>query len=267
MRTQILSLISVIPRGVFGPECGAISLIYTFLLQEHGITHYNNIFINQVDDEIDEKVQFNFLGKKNVYVSVLYPAPEDYESKLTQEKNMIRLEIIHEGLLRLAKQDIKIDLAKLEAIKHRIIQQNFSFELLYKAHSNRSCPNLVGKILINPFEDRFDYYVVIEEGGVVKCKNHIYSSIPVEESDGLFFYGKWKGANELVIAGKESLTEIRVLVESCSVTYINRSRFDKDPYFELKRAGLTKEEREKAYQNWMLGLPPAITAAIDGSQN
>src|SRR5437667_12875436 len=107
MKTQ-LRLNSVVPHGVgSGSESLALDLIYEFLLREFAQAIYRYISINQIGSELNEFVMKE-PGNK-IHVNIRYPAHEDFESKSADEKNEIRLDIVHTALLRVAEYDKKLD--------------------------------------------------------------------------------------------------------------------------------------------------------------
>ena len=131
MNTQF-KLNSIVRHGVSGPESGAISLIYTFLLTEFEQNIYRYISVNQVGEDLREFVMKE--QTKNIYVNIRYPVYEDFETKSLQEKNLIRLDLIHTSLRRIAEYDGKFDIKKLEVIKQKILDVNFSFEFTCKLY-------------------------------------------------------------------------------------------------------------------------------------
>jgi hypothetical protein len=256
MKTELLKLGSFIPHGVEGPECGAINLIYTFLLQEHGITHYRFIKVEQVDNSLKEAVLFGMNGAQTVSIVVPYPAPDDYEHKTSRERDLIRLDIVHKGLLLLAQQDMKVDVPTLELIKRTILERNFSFDIVYKEFANPNSDGLIAKLVIHPQEDRFDFYVTVEQAGQQLCKALIYSGLTFDYFAELFYYGKWNGLSELVISGKKSQTTVHMHIDNCTITYENSSAFQTDPLFEFYKAGLSKDDRHRVYLELTQSLPP-----------
>src|SRR5438270_11111167 len=133
MKTNLLHLDSVVPNGVGGPETGMINFIYTALLQEYGMDLYRYIHINQIGDDLNELI---INRGKEVYINVRIPAHNDFKQKTVEEKNLIRLDIIHLALLRIAEQNKKIDIKILEEIKEKVIKSNFSFDFAYKTYIN-----------------------------------------------------------------------------------------------------------------------------------
>lgn len=265
MKTHILRLGSVVPHGVGGPEAGTMDLIYTFLLQEFELDIYSYIHINQVGDDLNEFVMKE--GKK-IYINIRYPVYEDFERKSVTEKNSIRLDIIHTALLRLAAEDKKMKATKLEALKNKILEQNFSFHIVYKNHVNKKNKNLIAKVIIHPEEDRFNFYALIEENEREKCRLLIYSGKTTDYYiDALFFYGKWKNINEFIITGKRKEIEIHISIDKCSVEYVNLTSYGKAPFFEMMRADTSKQDRARAHEDWLHSLPPAHAAIIRQAEN
>lgn len=265
MKTQI-RLNSVGPNGVgSGPESAAIDLIYYFLLPEFGQNIYSYISINQIGDDLNEII----LKKgKDLHINLRYPTYEDFESKTTDEKNRIRLEVLHEGLLRIAAKYKELDVAKLEAIKNKIIDKNFSFEFVCKQFQNTRKKKLAAKIIVRPKPDRFDYFVSIEDGGKEICNLLIYSGLPsIHYFPDLFRYGKWMDQTKFIITGKAKSAEIHISVNDCKVEYVNLTPYEKAPYFEMMKADLTEEERLRVGEDYNHSLPPHIAAAIRESKN
>ena len=126
MKTDIIRLGSLVKEGVGGPETGAIRLIYSYLLQEMQLDFYDLIIINQIGEDLDELIIST--GSKKVNINIRYATNELFDNKSIREKNIIRLDIIHTALMRLAVEDKRMGISKLEAIKNRILESNFSFE-------------------------------------------------------------------------------------------------------------------------------------------
>jgi hypothetical protein len=265
MKTEI-RLGSVVPHGVGGPEAAAMDLTYICLLHEFGQDIYRRIGINQIGEDLNEFVMKE-PGNK-IHVNIRYPAYKDFESKSAEEKNKIRLDVIHAALLRVAEYDKKLNIYQLEAIRKKILDNNFSFEFVFKSHVNKKNENLVAKITVHPEMDRFNYYAIIEENEKIKCRVHLYNGrTGVFFGEEFFFYGKWKGENEFIIWGKKKEVEIRILVDECRIDLVNLTRYANPPYFTVMRADISAEEREKAYQDWQHSLPPAVAGIIRQANN
>lgn len=265
MKTEI-RLGSVVPHGVGGAEAAAMDLIYICLLHEFGQDIYRRIGINQIGEDLNEFVMKE-PGNK-VHVNIRYPVYDDFELKSVDERNRIRLDIVHSALLRVAEYDKKLDTYQLEAIRKKILDNNFSFEFVFKSHVNKKNGNLVAKITVHPEMDRFNYYAVIEENGKVKCRAPIYSGrTGVFFGEEFFFYGKWKRENEFIIWGKGKEVEIHILVDECRVNFVNLTRYANPPYFTVMRADISEQDREKARRDWQHSLPPAVAAIVRQAHN
>lgn len=265
MKTEI-RLGSVVPHGVGGPEAAAMDLTYICLLHEYGQDIYRRIGINQIGEDLNEFV-IKEPGNK-IHVNIRYPAHKNFESKSAEEKNKIRLDVIHAALLRVAEYDKKLNVHQLEAIRKKILDNNFSFEFVFKSHINKKNENLVAKISVHPEMARFNYYATIEENGKVKCRVRIYNGqTSVFFGEDFCFYGKWKGENQFIIWGKKKEVEIRILVDECRVDLVNLTRYPNPPYFTVMRADISEQDREKAYEDWKHSLPPAIAAALRRADN
>lgn len=256
---------SVVPNGVGGPEAGAIELIYAFLLQEQGLTEYSCIYVNQIGEDLSEMVMKR---GKEIYINIRYPAYDGFKSKSVEEKNRTRLDIAHAALLRISEEDKKLDASKLEAIKNKILEKFFSFDFVCKPYLNKKNKSLIAKIIVHPEIDRLNYFVLIEEDEMIKCRVHFYSGLTT-----LFYYpalfasGNWKSDNEFIITGKQKEMEIRILIDQCKAEFKNLTNYDKPPYFEMMRADISDEDREKAHQDWLHSLPPAHAAIITQQPN
>jgi hypothetical protein len=265
MQTEI-RLSSIIDYGIGGPETGAIELIYHFLLKEFEQNFYRRIGINQVGNNLDEVI-LKEPGDK-IHININYPLTPNFAKKDNEEKNKIHLDFIHTALLRILDYDKKFDKERIEQIRNKILEKNFSFEFICKCFVNKKNTNLIAKIVVQPKIDRFDYFIVIEENGVIKCKLKIYSGkTDIFYFDALLSSGKWQSINKLIITGKRKDVEIQVDVEKCEVAFKNLTNYSKAPYFEMMRADISEADREKAYQDWLHSLPPANRAIITHEPN
>jgi len=252
MTTQV-RLGSVVPHGVGGPEAGTLDLIYLFLLMEYGQNSYSAIFINQIGDDLNEVIRKN---GKHIYINVRYPVPAGFDLKHDEEKNRVRLDVIHTGLLRIAAKEKKLDIEALESIKNKILENNFSFHFEYKRYVNKKNKDLTAKLIVHPKTNSFQYYIQIEEQGKIKCRQLIYNGFTnIFYVDDLFKNGTWENDTSFIISGVKKEIEIHVTVENCNVEYINLTSYEKSPYFEMFRSDITQEEREKAAKNWKDSLP------------
>lgn len=265
MKTEIIRLESVVKHGIGGSKTAAINLIYSILLQKHKLDFYSFIFINQIGNDLEE---FVLKQGKEVYINIRYPVYENYEFKSVAERNIIRLDIIHISLLKLAAKDSRIEIRKLNTIQQEILQKDFYFYFEYKIWHNKKRPNLDARIIIHPKEDSFDFYVLIEENKTEKCRLLIYKGMPSDSYfEDLFFYGKWKDSNELIISGKNNEMEIHVTVDSCLVEYVNLTSYNNAPFFEMMKADISIDDNTKAHNDYIHSLPPSLAAIITHKPN
>jgi hypothetical protein len=266
MEVEILRLISVVEHGVGGPETGAINLIYSFLLRKYKLDFYSYIRINQIGEDLQEFVMKE--GGKKIHINIRYPASEDYELKTVTERDLIRLDIIHKALLRLSANDSRIQVEKLENIKNEILQNEFLFDIQYKEWKYKKDEKLSAKIIIRAYEDRFDFFVLIEEDKKEKYRLLIYQGKTTDfYIDALFFYGKWKNINEFMITGKNKEVEIHIYIQESKMQYVNLTGYEKAPFFEMMKANITKQDASHAYEDWLHSLPPAHAAIIRKADN
>ncbi|HWB90840.1 MAG TPA: hypothetical protein VG605_03270 [Puia sp.] len=265
MKTEV-RLGSVVKHGVGGPEAGAINLIYSYLLHEHGQDFYKRIGINQIGGDLNEFVSKE-AGNK-IHVNIRYPVFDDFESRQPEEKNKIRLDVIHSSLMRIAEKDKRLSISQLELIKEKILENNFSFKIMCKLFVSTVSNDLVAKLIVYPEMNKFDYYVLIENQGKVVCDQWIYSGITdLIYFPELFSEGRWRGDKEFVITGKCREVEIRILIDDCKIEYKNLSPYDRPPYFEMMRADISSEEKEKADEDWKHSLPPAVAGITRRADN
>lgn len=255
MKLHILRLGSVVPEGVGGPEAGAIDLIYSFLLQEYQCDCYRNIHINQIGEDLEEII---IKDGKNININIRYPN-KGFDSKTTKEKNLIRLDVAHTALLRIAEKEKKLEDVKLEKIKDRILKQNFEFDFIYKQYEDKK-NQLVGKILIRPRHDKFCYYFSTEKNGEVISKILIYEGKCTDYYiRDIFNSGKWVNSKEFVIKDKNKEVEIHIFIEENRIELVNLTRYKNPPFFEMMKAGGPHEE---AYKDWLHSLPPGAAGLL-----
>jgi hypothetical protein len=121
----ILRLNSVVRDGVgSSPEAATLELIYSVLLERKGIVDYRELSINQIGEDLNE-----FISKegKKTHINIRYPATLGFDEKSIFEQNRIRLETVHAALCRIAIEDKKLDIGKLEEIKEEILANDFNF--------------------------------------------------------------------------------------------------------------------------------------------
>lgn len=217
-----------------------------------------------------------FLENSNIVTFIVENVqPKDYtfydeiyvEQLPTSFLDTACINIIHSALLRLATGYKKLDVDKLEAIRNKILENNFSFDIPYKSFINPKHNNLVAKIIIQPQENTFAFYVTIEEDGKEKCKVFLYNGKTTDYYiTALFSYGKWHGTNKVAISGKYKEVEMHVDVNTCSVDTTNFSKYDKPPFFEMMKSNLSEEDKQLARNNWFDSLPPGIADFIQENE-
>ncbi|MCX6319302.1 MAG: hypothetical protein NTW29_18645 [Bacteroidetes bacterium] len=260
MKSYIFRLGSVGAHMVGGPETGALDLIYSYLLQEFKQDIYSHIHINQIGEDLNEVILKE--GKK-IHVNIRYPAYDNFEQKSIYERNKIRLDVIHAGLLRIAEYDKKLSIEKLEAIRNKIVNQNFDFKFHIKDYPGKKKSNIIAKVIVHPLIDRFDYYVIIEKENKVKCEVLIYSA-----GTNLFYFpyffktGKWLNENQLVLTGSMGELETHIFIDECRVVTKNLTQYKNPPYYTLIKFGITELEKEAARKDWQHSLPPSISGII-----
>lgn len=260
MNLQILRLTSVASHGVGGVGAPALDLIYSFLLQEFHCDFYSHILVNQIGDDLEEVIIRN--GKARI-INIRYSS-ENFESKNATEKYKIRLDIIHNALIRIAVKERKLDVNALEQIRDRILKQDFVFDFEYKQYENKK-NQLVGKLLIRPFQDKFCYYFSTEKNGELISNILIYEGKCSEHYIGDIFYsGKWISSKEFVIKDKNKEVEMHIFIEDKKIELLNLTKYKKLPYFEMMKASGSAEE---AYKDWLNSLPPGAAGAINYEPN
>ncbi len=261
MKGDIFRLGSAVADGVGGPEAGAINLIYTILLQKTEMDVYSFIMINQIGMELNELIMKE--GKK-IHINIRFPVTQGYSQKSPSEKKNIQLETAHAALLKIAEYDKKLDKNKLENIRKEILAKNFNF--YFGMSKEIVCPKnklLSVQLFVNPQIDKFEYYIQINESGKEKCKVKIYcGGTDVFYISMLFHKIKWKGETEVIINGKEPHVETHVFVDTCKAEFINLTKYEKSPVFEMMRMDISEKEKKKAHGDWLDSMPPESAASL-----
>jgi hypothetical protein len=263
MKTDLVRLESVVEHGVGGPEAGAISLIYSILLQEYNFNIYNYIHINQIGTDLDEVI---VVQGDNLYINIRYPIIEGFEQKTTNEKNSIRLDVIHSALIKAVNYQKKIDIRVLKKIRNKIEERNFKFEFLYKESYWKKDNTLVAKVLVEPQISVFKFYIQIIKNNENICRACIYNGMTNSfYFPDLFNTCKWDTQNTVTVSGIRSEIEIWVNVNECSVQYRNKNEVsNKAPIFELFKS---EGDKGKALEEYIQSLNPSIAAILTQSQN
>jgi hypothetical protein len=231
------------------------------LLTQYGVNAYSHISINQIGDDLNEFIETK--GKK-VHINIRYPATTGFRKKTEKEKQIIQLETIHAAVVRIADEKGLIETATLENVRQKILDNNFSFEFdISKKVTNPKRIDLSAKIIIKPLTDKFEYYLILMENNTLKCRILLYSGVTEYYVFPLLFHQmKWKNENELIINGKEPHVETHIFADTCKAEFINLTKYEKSPYFEMMRRDTSKEEQEQGYQNWLDSLSPESAAEL-----
>jgi len=259
--TTMLRLHSVISSG-FGKETGLICFLYSYLLDVYKLDFYESIIVNHIGLELEEKI---FYDKRRVHINIRYPIDDTFFYKNAHEKNVVFLDIIHNGLLKLAGEDTRMEPIKLEKIRHEILSKDFLFEVEYMVVPNEADKDLVAKILLHPHAEKFDFFARIVYGGQIKWEALIYEGGPSSYYfDDLFYNGKWKGDREFVVVGRRSEIEFHFNADDGKITLINTSEDkSKAPIFSLFRINAGSQE----LRDYINSLPPAVAAIITYQPN
>ncbi len=240
-----------------------IDIIYSYLLQSNNQYVHDYIFINEIGEDLDEVI-LKMGGTVHINVRDL---EYNNTNKNDNERKIHMLEIINAGLIRIAEKYKKLDVNIIHEIKRKVLENDFSFEFLYKEFSAKTTPALIGQVLIKPTLKYFEVMVLVQDDNKVKCKIPIYYGMTLDSYLSEFFSkAKWKN-NALLISGKNKEVTVHVYHNECKIDYVNNSNYAAPPLFELYKAKLTVEEREMAYKDWMHSLPPAVAAIIEMEGN
>jgi hypothetical protein len=256
---------SIVPHGVGGPEAGAIEYIYAVLLHQMGQDHYS-VSVNQVGSDLNE-----FISKgpgKRVHINTQFPVVDNFNHTDEKEKNLIRLEVIHDSMLRIAEVHHEYDVSKLKEIKQIIIERDFSFEIPVKHFRHPKNKDLIAKIIVKPKMFSFEYFAIIEIKGAEVSRVPFYNGITT------FFYltkffqkAKWKGENKIILTGQDNIVETHIYFDEGKVEYINLTQYLKPPYFELMKAEKSEADKEKYSKDWKHSLQPHIAAILNYEAN
>src|SRR5688572_24826744 len=198
---------------------------------------YSCIFISQIGDDLNEAITKN---GREIYINVRYPAPIDFELKSDHEKNLIRLDVMHAGMLRLALKEKKLDPQILETIRNKILENDFCFEFEYNRYIHKKNKDLIAKLIVHPKNNSFQYYIQIEKNGQTKCKQLIYNGFTnLFYVDDLFKKGKWKNDNNFILTGTKGEVEIHITIDQCKVEFVNLTAYEKPPRFQLFRTDIS----------------------------
>lgn len=246
-----LNLSSVVANGITTDEGGfyAIEVIYSFLLKKYKQDLYSLIFINQIGSDLNE-----FISKQGKRVRMNYRTKDSLKNKNEQERNIIRLEFIHNALLLIARKYNELDTSKLERIKELILREKFMFEFIIKTFQNK-IKYSTAELSVVPQIHNFQYFLSIKHGATTKCKLLLYNALPSTPIEYFFKFCKWKSENEIVLWGTEKEIETIIDVKNCSLKSINLTQFKVPPLFEMFRFDTTERSRKTALRNYQDSLP------------
>jgi hypothetical protein len=267
MKVDIFRLISVDPHGIGNKENGLLDLLYSYLLWKNGLDYYRFIKVNQIhqDQGIEEFVE---IEKGLVHINIIFNTDPNFDTLNDANKNRIRLDIIHAGLLRLADKDPKFSKTNLEKIKDEILERNFNFELEGQIRKSPFDDTTVCRFLINPQTKYFDYFFLIQKDGSDLCKIPIYRGKPLTYYlDSFFSTVTWNNKNQVVIEGKEKQIKMILDVANCKLDFQNLTQYPKPPLWEMANAEIDEQDNKTAYENCLHSLPPAYSAIIRESEN
>lgn len=252
-----LRLGSVVANGLGGPQAGAINLIYSKLLQDYGLNAYSYIGVNQIGPDLEEIILKQPGGV--VHINIRYNRSSD---KIFIDQ----LNIIHEALLRLSREERKLNTNKLEEIHADILSKEFKFSFICKEFFDRK-RGMVAQLLVEPELSLFKYFIDIKGQGKA-CRIHIYSGgTDIFYLPAFFDKGVWDGTNLFTLRGTKNETAIQINYDKCLFDVINLTNYPMPPYFQMMRGDISQEEKRSALKDWEHSLPPEIAAIVTNTSN
>ncbi|MFX1704513.1 hypothetical protein PV783_11195 [Chitinophaga sp. CC14] len=239
-----------------------ISLVYGGMLKKHGLTFYSHIQIVHTS----EKDQDLVIGeRKDFHVRISYDPGVDFVLKDDHTRQIIMINIIHEALLKLARQKHHLDIEVLNLIKTELIKSPLEFRVKYKMFTHPKDKTLLINVIIHPLLRHFNIYLELEKSEEIVANLLIYKGVNVPDYFTDFFSkGKW-AKKEFVLSGKATDMEIHLSLEDYSLKYVSTSGIEgKAPKFELMKADADKRT---ALEEYLHTLNPAIVAVLMGSAN
>ena len=114
----------------------------------------------------------------------------------------------------------------------------------------------------------FDYSLVSTLDGIQTCKIPIYKGLTNTYYLPMFFQkAKWHGEDKIVLTGKENIVETHVALVDKVVSYVNLTKYEKPPLFELMKAGMPKQAKEKHSLNWRDSFDKKVVEIHDQTDN
>ncbi len=264
-RLDYLRLISIDPNGIGNEGNGMLDILYSYLLYENGLSFYKYIKINQIHQSQDIK-EFVDFDKGKVHVNIIHNTPSNFDYLDDISKNKIRLEVIHAGLLRISKEDERLQKDKLEKIREEILLKKNYFIIDGIVSVNPFDKNITCKILITPQAKYFIFSLDVKNKDSYLCKVDLYRSKPlVYYLDSFFSIIKWINKDELYVGGKAKQMSILLNLSNCDIQFKNLTQYNKPPLWEMGKTETNNTEKRVAYENWLDSLPPEYAAVIRNS--
>lgn len=238
----------------------AVSLMYEDIFIRDDVRSYSLIVIKHVPEE-EEAGQVISLGNKEIGVRVHYKIPDNLISKDDATIQLAVLEIIHAGLIILAKEKHKLGADYLNRVKEEILQLKFDFWVEAKLFANKKDSAWTAMVIANLKMKQFDVYLQIAYQGMVKWKVLIYEGVNTASYfSNLFSNGKWTARNEFILSGKKSEIEIHLNLTDGSLKFVNISPSSPEsPIFNLHKAN---KDKEKALKDYLGTLDPTLASNI-----
>lgn len=258
MRFDVVRLTSTAEKGIGNAGNAMLDIIYSMLIQQKGLDYYWHVKINQISDP---QLEGFFVESRKVHVNVLFDTPENFHNLADVDQNKIRLEIIHQGMMKLSEIDKRFKPGLLEEIRNGILDRNFKFKIVQLDAINPVNPSIWAGLQIEPNSSFFDFYLVVKEHDQQKIGQLIFRGRPSDYYiDQLFAKCEWLNVHEFIITGAEKQMNIRFECKQSKLTLENLTTFAKPPLWEMMK--YQSEADETAYQNWIRSLPPAFSAII-----
>lgn len=256
----MLRLISI-TEEVINSYAEGISLIYGGMLNKNELTFYSHIHIIHTGEKDQD---FVFEGnRKNIDVRISYDLETDFALKDDYFIQLTMVNIIHDALINLARQDSRLNIEILNSIKAEIVERPFDFRIKYKTFVHPKDKALSLNVIVHPLLRYFNIYLELEKNGEIATNLLIYKGINVPTYFSDFFSkGKWV-KKEFILSGKDTDMEIHLSLEDYSLKYVSTSGIEgKAPKFELMKIDA---DRKTALAEYLHTLNPAIVAILMGS--
>ncbi|MBN9297991.1 MAG: hypothetical protein J0I41_13340 [Filimonas sp.] len=199
MKKNYFRLGSTVPGGLGGPQTIAFDTLYAYMLSEVSQAFYRCIFIVQIDKSLDELVHFR-KHDNEAHVNLIYPVDPFVDEKSEFERNVIRLDFVHMGMLRLAAMDDRIKIDKLEEVKNYLIENEFIVDVLYKKIVNKKDKTIIGRVVFNPSEKVFSFFLIIENFNKERKRYPIGEVLTTEYTEERPYYdGQWISDQEIFL--------------------------------------------------------------------